>query len=104
MARCDAFVDAGGAGRECKRWLGNEIFRASLELDAERLDRRPVRLGAYHHSVAAGAMDLLDDELLEVIKDVGQVLRLAATPRGYIFEDRLLPEIELHDLRHVAVH
>src|SRR5258708_18492539 len=65
MARGDAFLDAGGAGREREGWLGDEVFRVSLELGAERLDRRPVGLRADHHSVTAGAVDLLDDELFE---------------------------------------
>src|SRR5262249_39560437 len=73
VARGDAFLHQGGAGREREGWLSDEVFRVNLELGAEGLDRRPVGLRADHHAVAAGPVDFLDDELIEVIKDVGQV-------------------------------
>ena len=49
-------------------------------------------------------MHFLDNELLQVIEDVSEVLGLAATPGRYVLEDRLRAEIELYNLRHVAVH
>ena len=74
-----------------------------LSLVAERLDRRLVGLRADQHAVAARAVDLLDHELVEIVEHVGQMLGLAAAPGRHVLQDRLLAEIELHDLRHVAV-
>ena len=103
MTRRDAFLDAGRAGRQRQRRLRDEVLRVRFELGAERRDRRLVGLRSDQHAVAAGAVDFLDHQFLEVIEHVGEVLRFAAAPGRHVLQDRLLAEIELHDRRHVAV-
>ena len=103
MARRDALLDAGRAGRERQRRLRDEVLGVRLELGAERRDGRLVGFRADQHAVAAGAVDLLDDEILDVVEHIGKVLGLAAAPGRHVLEDRLFAEEELHDLRHVAV-
>ncbi len=80
-----------------------KLLRIRFELGAEYRDRRLVGLRPDQHAVAAGAVDLLDHQFLEVIEHIGEVLLLAATPGRHVLQDRLLAEIELHDRRHVAV-
>ena len=48
-------------------------------------------------------MHLLHHQFAEIVEHVGEVLGLAASPGRYVLQDRLLAEIELHDLGHVAV-
>ena len=103
MARRDAFLDAGRAGRERQRRLRDEVLRVGLELGAEGRHRGLVGFRPDHHAVAAGAVHLLDHQLLEVVEHIGEMVGLAAAPGRNVLQDRLGAEIELHDLRHVAV-
>src|SRR5262249_40184477 len=79
--------------------LGDEIARVGLELGAERRKHVLVGLGADQHAVAAGAVHLLDHQLIEVVEHVVQVLLLAAAPGRHVLQDRLLAKIEFHDRR-----
>ncbi len=103
MTRRHAFLDAGRAGRQRQRRLGDEVLGIGLELGAKHRDHCLVGLRADQHAIAARAVDLLDHEIVEMIEDVGQVFRLPAPPRRHVLQDGLLAEKEFHDLRHVAV-
>ena len=103
MARREAFLHQGRHGRERERRLRDEAARIALQLLAERLERHLVGLRADQHAVAARAVHLLHHQLVEIVEHIGEVLGLAAAPGRHVLQDRLLAEIELHDLRHVAV-
>ena len=80
-----------------------KFFGLRLELGAKRRDRGLVGFRPDQHAVAARAVHLLDHQLLQVLEHIGEMVALAAAPGRDVLEDRLLAEIELHDLGHVAV-
>jgi hypothetical protein len=45
----------------------------------------------------------LDNQLTEIIENVGKVLGLAAAPGRHVLQDRFFAEIEFHDFGHVGV-
>ena len=97
VARRDAGLDAGRAGRERERRLGDEALGIELELGAERSDLRLVGHRPDQHAVAAGAVHLLDHQLLEMVEHIAQMLGLAAAPGRHVLQDRLFAEIEFQD-------
>src|SRR5262245_29135344 len=70
VARRNAFLDAGRAGRERERRLRDEILRVRFELGAERRNRRLVGHRPDQHAIAARAVYLLDHDLLEMLEHV----------------------------------
>jgi len=83
VARRDAAFDEGGAGRQAERGLGDIARGIGLDRLAEVGDLLLGGSGADQHAVAAGAVDLLDDKVLDVRQDVLQVLRVAASPTAH---------------------
>jgi hypothetical protein len=79
--------------------LSGRAFRSA----AEFLDLGLARGRADQHAVAAGAVHFLDDELGQMLQHVLESRRPAAAPGRHVLQDRLLAEIELHDLGHVGI-
>ena len=103
MARGDALVHHGRAGGQRQGRLGDIVGRAGQDAGVEFL---PLRLGgmrADQHPVAAGALRQLHHQLIEVGEDVFPVLLPLAQEGRHIGQQRLLPEVEAHHLRHIGV-
>ena len=70
---------------------------------AERLALGRRRRRADQHAVAAGAVDFLDDQLVQVREHVVALLGDVGMNVGTLCEDRLLAEVEADHLRHVRI-
>ena len=103
MARRDALLDEGRAGRQRQRRLRDVVGRVGEDARAEGLDLLLRGGRADQHAVAAGALDLFHDELGQVVHHLGEVLGLLQLPGGHVLEDRLLAEVEADHVRHIGV-
>ena len=65
VARRNAAVERGRAGRQRQRRLGDVIGRIGLQLGGEHFALRGAGVRADQHAVAARAVDLLDHQLVE---------------------------------------
>ena len=70
VARRNAALERRRAGRKRERRLGDVIGRIGLDLGGEFLALRGGRMRADQHAVAARAVDLLDDQLVEPLDHV----------------------------------
>ncbi len=103
VARRDAALDEGRAGRERERRLRDVALGVGLDRGAERLDLGRGRRRADQHAVAARAVHFLDDQLAQMGEDVGEVVGVAADVGRHVVQDRLLAEVELDHLRHERI-
>ena len=70
VAAAQLAVDEGRVPRERDRGLGDVVARLGDDQAPELVALLRRRRGADQHPVAAGLVDRLDDELLEVVEDV----------------------------------
>ena len=103
VARCYSRLDVRGARRERECRLGDVIFGMSAQAHRKFLAFGPGGCGSDQHAVAAGAMNLLYHQLLEMRQRVFELLALAAHVRRNIRQDRLLTEVKINHVRNVRV-
>jgi hypothetical protein len=103
VARRDAAFHKGGAARQAQRGLGDVAAGVGQHGLAEVLDLGLGGSRAHQHAVAAGAVHLLDHQVLEVGQHVLQVVGVAAHVGGHVVQDGLFAQVELDHLGHVGV-
>ena len=103
VARGDAAFDERRATRQRERGLRDVASRVGLDRASEILDLLAGRSRADQHAVAAGAVHLLDHQVLHVGQRVRQVVGVAAHVGRHVLQDRLLAQVELDHLGHIRV-
>ena len=103
MSRCQPGPREDRHRGQGKRRLGDVIVGPRLQLRAEIREFLLAGGRANQHAVAARSMHFLDDQLVEIVQDIGQRFGLAATPCRDILQKRLLACVKLDDVRHIAV-
>ena len=103
MPRRNAAVERGRTGRKRQRRLRDVIVGGSLQLGGEHLALRRGRVRSDQHSVAAGAVDFLDHELVEPLQHESEHFRFAATIGRHVLQQRLLLQVEFDEIGHVGV-
>ena len=104
MARCQPALDEGGAGRQRQRGLGDVVAGVGEDAQAEFLDLGLGGCRPDQHPVAAGAVDFLHHQFVQVLQRVLEVLRIAQDAGRHVVQDRLLAQVEADHLRHVRIH
>ena len=96
-ARLDAAAvgDPGRAGRQLDAVLRDVAARLGHDAAAELVALLGGRLRAHQHAVAAGLVDGLDHQLVEVLEHVRAIVVAQAHVGRHLLEDRLLAEVVL---------
>src|SRR5579859_3933323 len=89
VAGRQAVLHESWTGGKRKRRLGNVVRGICADARAKGFDLAFLRRRAYQHSVAAGALHLLNHQLADFVQNQLQVLRLLAEPGGHVLQDRL---------------
>ena len=103
MPRAQLPVDERRHGGELDDGLGDPGPRVGEHLDAQVVELRPAGLRADDDALAAGAVDRLDDHLVEAVEHGGQRLRLVAPVGVDVRQDRVLLEVVAGEVRQVGV-
>ena len=104
MTRLDAVADESRHGGQRYHRLRDEIARRGLQLRGELIALALARRRPHEHSVAAGAVDGLDHQRIQMMQEHARAVRARAAPRRNVREYRILVEIVANHVRHVGVH
>ena len=103
MAAAELAIDERWVAGERNRRLRDVVPRLGDDEAPELVALRRCRGGADQHPVPARLVDRLDDELLDVLEDVGEIALVGRVVGGHVLEDRFLTEVEADHLRHERV-
>ena len=104
MAAFEGAVDDHRGARQRQGGLGDVVARVGGNGLGERLAFRGRGVRADQHAVAAGFVDRLDDQLVEVLQDVAALPVLPADVRRHVGQHHVFAQIVGDHLRHVGVY
>src|SRR5437016_33647 len=104
MTRFDAVIYEGRHCGQRYHRLRNEIARCRLQLRGELIAFALACRRAHQHSIAARAVDGLDDERIQMMQNMLELFGLRTAPRGNVWENRVLVEVVANHVGHVGVH
>lgn len=103
MARCHAFAREGGGGGQGDGALGDPAARVGGDGFASAFECLRVGLGSDDDAHAAGAVDGLHDQLVDLVEDRLQLARLVGAVRLHVGENRFLGEVVADEVGDVGV-
>ena len=103
MARLKGAVDQAGGARQGEGGLGDEPGGVGPQPFGVFVALFGGGVGAYQHTVAAGAVNFLYHQIGEVVQRVLQIFRAAAEVGFYVLQQRLFVQIVADHIRHVDV-
>src|SRR6266404_1642508 len=104
MAALEAALAVRRMARERNHGLSDVVARVGLNLRAELFDFFRGGFRAHQHSVAAGLVGGLHDQLRQMLQDVTQIGSLRSQKRGHVLEDGVLVQVEFNDSGHEIIH
>ena len=103
MARRKAALGEYRRGGKRQRRLGDIVARIVSKLVAERGAFGLGRGRADQHSITAGAVHLLDNQVFDVLQNIFEAVGLPAAPCRNVFKDRFAACVKFDDFGHVGI-
>src|SRR6476620_5714688 len=96
------FHNAGDPGERQGR-LGEVVSWVCLYSVRIFCQLLPSGMRTNQHPIPTRLSGYLNDKPIEIVQNIGSILRIAAQIGGHIGQNRFLPEVVFDDLRHVSI-